>query len=124
MRIGLALSLAAVLDFVRNSAGAIVSGLALLILWFVWSGAVKAEEWTIEPYLKLSHMSAFTRGKPWNDKTELTVDSIQLCADFKKARIEIALCQGFKCLECALGHSKGYLEESSELSLRWYFGRD
>ena len=81
----------------------------------------QSHEFTFEPFAKSEHLSAFTRGQPWNDKPELVVDTVALCATVKHhrvPRIEVDLCQGYK-----YPNIFAYWEEATSVTVRWYFSR-
>jgi hypothetical protein len=79
-----------------------------------------AHEFKVEPYMMLQHISAAFKGDPYNKRDELTMDQLALCGTLTHARAprwEVDLCEGYKW------GSSFDSEESTTLTVRYYFGR-
>lgn len=82
----------------------------------------------VYPIFKAQHTSALFRGEPFApEKDEETVDSLTAGVRIVYRRVEIDVTQGYKCLNCNLGHGKP--EEATEVTFTvrigrgWRFGR-
>jgi hypothetical protein len=72
--------------------------------------------YTAMPMMKYGHTSALTRGKPWNDTDEHTLDRIEAGVTIRPTysdKVEVDITHGRKYWD-------GNDEQSTSLDVRWY----